>query len=53
MFKRLRVKSEPEKTGTGIGNISISQLIGDASLPDNANSIQKQKGLSKKGPITT
>lgn len=33
MFKRLRVKSEPEKTGTGIGNISISQLIGDASLP--------------------
>jgi hypothetical protein len=33
MFKRLRVKSEPEKTDPGIGNISISQLIGDASLP--------------------
>jgi hypothetical protein len=33
MFKRLRVKTEPEKTDPGIGNISISQLIGDASLP--------------------
>ena len=33
MFKRLRVKSKPEKTDPGLGEISISQLIGDASLP--------------------
>ena len=33
MFKRLRVKNEPPKIGPGLGEISISQLIGDASLP--------------------
>jgi len=33
MFKRLRVKSEPQKVGPDLGEISISQLIGDASLP--------------------
>jgi hypothetical protein len=33
MFKRLRVKTEPEKKSPGTGDISISQLIGDASLP--------------------
>jgi len=33
MFKRLRVKPEPQNVGTDLGEISISQLIGDASLP--------------------
>ena len=33
MFKRLRVKPEPSKVGPDLGEISISQLIGDASLP--------------------
>jgi hypothetical protein len=33
MFKRLRVKPEPEVKGPATGDISISQLIGDASLP--------------------
>lgn len=33
MFKRLRVKSEPQKVGLDLGELSISQLIGDASLP--------------------
>ena len=33
MFKRLKVKSEPQKVGLDLGEISISQLIGDASLP--------------------
>ena len=33
MFKRLRVASEPQKAGPDLGEISISQLIGDASLP--------------------
>ena len=33
MFKRLRVKPEPAKVGPDLGEISISQLIGDASLP--------------------
>jgi len=33
MFKRLRVKSVSEKDGPALGEISISQLIGDASLP--------------------
>lgn len=33
MFKRLRVKSESQKAGPDPGEISISQLIGDASLP--------------------
>ena len=33
MFKRLRVKTEPQKIGPDYGNISISQLIGDAHLP--------------------
>ncbi len=33
MFKRLRVKPEPPKAGPDLGEISISQLIGDASLP--------------------
>ena len=33
MFKRLRVKPEPQKVGPDLGEISISQLIGDASLP--------------------
>lgn len=33
MFKRLIVKSEPQKVGADLGEISISQLIGDASLP--------------------
>jgi hypothetical protein len=33
MFKRLKVKAEPTKNETVPGGISISQLIGDASLP--------------------
>ena len=33
MFKRLRVKNEHPKVGPDLGEISISQLIGDASLP--------------------
>ena len=33
MFKRLRVKAEPVKAGLDLGEISISQLIGDVSLP--------------------
>jgi hypothetical protein len=33
MFKRLIVKSKPQKVGPDLGEISISQLIGDASLP--------------------
>lgn len=33
MFKRLRLKAEPNKIGPDPGNISISQLIGDANLP--------------------
>ena len=33
MFKRLRVKSEPQKVGPDPSGISISQLIGDANLP--------------------
>jgi hypothetical protein len=33
MFKRLRVKTLPEKEGTEPSEISIPQLIGDASLP--------------------
>jgi hypothetical protein len=33
MFKSLRVKPGPEKAGPSFGDISISQLIGDASLP--------------------
>jgi len=33
MFKRLRVVAEPKKVGPDLGEISISQLIGDASLP--------------------
>ena len=33
MFKRLRVKAEPKKIGPDPGEVSISQLIGDASLP--------------------
>jgi len=33
MFKRLRVKAEPAKTNSDFGEISISQLIGDVSLP--------------------
>jgi len=33
MFKRLRVKAEPAKTNSDLGEISISQLIGDVSLP--------------------
>jgi len=33
MFKRLRVKSQPEKRAPSNGDVSISQLIGDASLP--------------------
>lgn len=33
MFKRLKVKVEPTKNETAPGGISISQLIGDASLP--------------------
>ncbi|HSG42746.1 MAG TPA: hypothetical protein VLA72_06285 [Anaerolineales bacterium] len=33
MFKRLRVNTEPKKVGPDLGEISISQLIGDASLP--------------------
>jgi len=33
MFKRLKVKPEPQKVGPDLGEISISQLIGDASLP--------------------
>jgi len=33
MFKRLIVKTEPAKTGPDFGEISISQLIGDAGLP--------------------
>jgi len=33
MFKRLRVSPEPKKVGPDAGDISIAQLIGDASLP--------------------
>ncbi len=33
MFKSLRVKTGSEKTAPSFGDISISQLIGDASLP--------------------
>ena len=33
MFKRLIVKAEPAKTTPDYGEISISQLIGDVSLP--------------------
>jgi len=33
MFKPLRVKAEPKKVGSDLDEISISQLIGDASLP--------------------
>ena len=33
MFKRLRVQAEPKKTAPDLGDISIAQLIGDASLP--------------------
>jgi len=33
MFKRLRVNPEPKKVGPDAGDISIAQLIGDASLP--------------------
>ncbi len=33
MFKRLRVKPEPQPVGPDLSKISISQLIGDASLP--------------------
>jgi len=33
MFKRLRVKPEPQKVGPDPGGISVSQLIGDANLP--------------------
>jgi len=33
MFKRLTVRSEPQRIGPDPGNITISQLIGDASLP--------------------
>jgi hypothetical protein len=33
MFKRLKVKPEPAKPGPDLGEISISQLIGDVSLP--------------------
>ena len=33
MFKRLRVASEPRKSVHNLGEISVSQLIGDASLP--------------------
>jgi hypothetical protein len=33
MFKRLRVKNEPQKVGPDPTGISISQLIGDAHLP--------------------
>jgi hypothetical protein len=33
MFKRLRVKTEPRKIEPDPGEVSVSQLIGDASLP--------------------
>lgn len=33
MFKRLRVKPEPQNVAPDLGEISIPQLIGDASLP--------------------
>lgn len=33
MFKRLRVKPEPQKVGPDPSGISVSQLIGDANLP--------------------
>lgn len=33
MFKRLRVNPEPKKVGPDPGDISIDQLIGNASLP--------------------
>jgi hypothetical protein len=33
MFQRLRVATKPKKVGPDPGNISISQLIGDAHLP--------------------
>lgn len=33
MFKRLRIAAEPQKVGPDPNDISIAQLIGDASLP--------------------
>ena len=33
MFRRLRVKEEPKNVAPSFGDITISQLIGDASLP--------------------
>jgi hypothetical protein len=33
MFKRLRLKPEPETSQPGMSDISIAQLIGDANLP--------------------
>jgi len=33
MLKRLRVNTKPKKIAPDLGDISISQLIGDASLP--------------------
>lgn len=33
MFRRLRIKSKPQKREPDLGNISVSQLIGDAYLP--------------------
>ena len=33
MFRRLRVKSNPEKDQSDLSEISIPQLVGDASLP--------------------
>lgn len=33
MFKRLKVNTEPKRMGPDPGEISISQLVGDASLP--------------------
>jgi hypothetical protein len=33
MFKRLRVKPEPQRIGPDPGGISVSQLIGDANIP--------------------
>jgi hypothetical protein len=33
MFKRLKVKTEPQKIGPDPNHVSVSQLIGDANLP--------------------
>jgi hypothetical protein len=39
MFRRLRVKTTPKEDGPKLSDISIPQLIGDASLPVTINAL--------------